>query len=131
MSDIDSREANLPKWARDKLTVLRMRLAEARSAANAGLSPDNRRTNVWLQKLNDGLPGYLPSAHHIARFYVGSSPYDWIEVGVRDPLWGVEIRAHDELHIQPSSSNVIYAKPLRTMLGEPPKHLRPYLGAKP
>lgn len=101
------RFARLPKWAQQELARLRMRLREAQSTIDSleGVGQVEDKTNVTYRY---GLEPHKPLRRGTkARFHVGPTKYDIIEVGF-DPTGRLLVWAlHGHIAVLPEASNVI------------------------
>ncbi len=108
-SDVDVREARLPKWAQEELALLRMRLAEANDAffkayQKAGpesdivVNPYSRYAHTLIGRPNIGFHLRRGDAHGVLHVrHRGSN------VNI---MWSAD-RGDNQLLVLPESSNVV------------------------
>lgn len=117
----DPREEKLPKWAREEMALLRLRLAEVEADfrdAEAMPGPDSR---VIISPLS-ARPRVCGAFDSVA-FNVSGEPSTsttdrgWVTVRLRDG--GLEIYTTDRLCLLPQASNVAMAFPERVLRGAP------------
>jgi hypothetical protein len=102
--DVDPREARLPKWAQDRMVVLRMRVAEAHEQLTKG----SEGSRVFADPYGDH-PRPLGRRGHV-QYRVGdpSDDLDYIAVKLEDDERGVpvvQVYGSRSVDVQPSSSN--------------------------
>lgn len=121
---MDPREEKLPRWARDELRNLRMRVEEARFDADAQLG-SGVPSNVWLSKTGTAGQDMVPSRWPKARFLIGSRPQDWVEVYQGDQ--GLRVYGCDTLIVRPESTNLLTVSLAVPFAAEPPASMKPYI----
>lgn len=106
MNNIES----LPKWAKEKIQVLEMRVRE--SDARARAYEEKKPTKVFIKYLrlaSDEPPLYLPDDRQI-RFILGEADWQYIDVRIKktveqkEPF--IELMAGGDLVIAPEVRNV-------------------------
>lgn len=125
-TDIDEREENLPRWAQQKLTTLRLRLREAQEAAHVDghLGGSNKKSNVWLKGLGQpGLAPFLPSRWDTARCYINDDRDSWVAIRKSKDGPFVEIHANSALMVMPTSSNWLHVAPIEDYVHELPRYI--------
>ncbi|WP_078344563.1 DUF7239 family protein [Mycobacteroides chelonae] len=104
MSDIDPREAKLPRWARDILTRERGRANSAESKLNAHLVTVEK-SRIWYGNYDN--PIYIPDAHGYQTVYFSpsgsGSAFDQIGVTIRGGA--IEIQGGGSVALELQSSN--------------------------
>jgi hypothetical protein len=111
-SDVDEREARLPKWAREEIRDLRRRVSEAESLAQqARLDTNPDGSNTQIQNYTDRNIGLGDET--LIRFVLATFPDGreriYVDANVRT-LHGethLHVQSSDQLVIHPQSSNYV------------------------
>ena len=98
----------LPKWAQTEISVLEMRVRELNETIQQLSSDSNTKV---VAQIGSEHKLYLPNNTHV-KFFVGSGPFDYIEIGLRvnrDESKNVYVNTgHGMIAVLPTSGNAVY-----------------------
>lgn len=106
--DPDPREAKLPRWARDLLSNMRLRVERAeRTAEAARLATKPDETDTVLYRYGDEEVGLAPGS--TVQFRIGSNRRDYVGCRIHRDSRGarLDLIGGDSIRITPHSSNHI------------------------
>jgi hypothetical protein len=121
--DYDSREANLPVWAKEILSHARIRTQNAETAAEEALLATDPANSTAILNMHADIPiglGENPKVCFVFSRAADGRPLDYIEVrhtthvgGTSGVPYGVELHASATINIRPQVTNVIQVWPRR------------------